>query len=155
MPLPTAPLEISARLVVISRDRVLLANRRGRSWYFLPGGNVEAGETVEAALRREIDEEAGLDVDDLEFLGCAEHAYVEDGTRFHELNVIFAAVLPRRSQIGSREDDIDIVSVDLASLPGLELRPATLTGMILYWLDSHRPSWAPAQTGPLTAGRAT
>ncbi len=144
MPLSAAPIEISARLVVLTRERVLLASWRGQSWYFLPGGNVEPGETVEAALHRETDEETGLDVDDLEFLGCAEHVYVEDGTRFHELNVLFAAALPRSAQIGSREDDIDIVSVALHDLPNLELRPATLTDMILDWVEGRRPRWEPA-----------
>jgi 8-oxo-dGTP pyrophosphatase MutT (NUDIX family) len=144
MPLPAAPTEISARLVILTRERVLLANRRGRSWYFLPGGNVEPGETVEEALRRETDEETGLAVDDLEFLGCAEHAYVEDGIRFHELNMLFAAALPWGAEIGSREDDIDIVSVALDDLPDLELRPPTLTRMILDWIDSPRPGWQPA-----------
>jgi 8-oxo-dGTP pyrophosphatase MutT (NUDIX family) len=127
---------------------VLLANWRGQSWYFLPGGNVEHGETVEAALRRETDEETGLRVDDLEFLGCAEHTYVENGTRFHEVNMLFAAALPWGAEIGSRKDDIDIVSAALDELPGLELRPPTLTGMILGWIDNRRPLWQPAL--PLT-----
>jgi ADP-ribose pyrophosphatase YjhB (NUDIX family) len=126
---------------------VLLANRRGQSWYFLPGGNVEPGETVEAALRRETGEETGLNVHDLEFLGCAEHVYVADGTHFHEVNVLFAAALPWGAEIGSREDDIDIVAVSLRELPELELRPATLTALILEWVGSHRPQWEPALPG--------
>ncbi len=145
MPLPTAPIEISARLVILTQDRVLLANRRGQSWYFLPGGNVEPGETVEAALRRETDEETGLGVGDLDFLGCAEHVYVENGMRFHELNVLFATELPWNADIGSREDGIDIVSVRLEDLSGLELRPATLTDVIMDWINSREPRWAPAR----------
>jgi 8-oxo-dGTP pyrophosphatase MutT (NUDIX family) len=141
---PTAPLEISARLVVLTRERVLLARRRGQSWFFLPGGNVEPGETVEAALRRETEEETGIEVDDVEFLGCAEHVYDEDGTRFHELNVVFAAGLPWDADLGSRELGIDIVSVALGELPSLKLRPESLRDMILDWLDSRRPRWAPA-----------
>jgi 8-oxo-dGTP pyrophosphatase MutT (NUDIX family) len=154
MPLPAAPIEISARLVVLTQDRVLLANRRGQSWYFLPGGNVEPGESVEAALRRETDEETGLNVRDLEFLGCAEHVYVADGTHFHEVNVLFAAALPWGAEIGSRENDIDIVSVSLWELPGLELRPATLTALILDWVNNHRPRWEPAPPDAEPGSRA-
>ena len=140
---PVAPVEVSARVLFVARDRVLLANRRGKKWYYLPGGNVDPGETVEAAVRREIQEQAGLNIDDLEFIGCAEHIYVDssDGVRYHEVNVLFAADLPWAAQIGSRDLDVNIVSVALADLRRLDLRPASLRDVITGWLDSRKPSW--------------
>ncbi|WP_368672149.1 NUDIX domain-containing protein, partial [Parafrankia sp. Ea1.12] len=39
--------------MAFAEDRLLLTNRRGQTWYFLPGGNVEPDETVDTALRRE------------------------------------------------------------------------------------------------------
>ena len=56
----------SARaLVVAPGDRVLLAEHhpRGLTVRALPGGGLEPGEDVRAALRRELLEEVGLDVD--------------------------------------------------------------------------------------------
>jgi ADP-ribose pyrophosphatase YjhB (NUDIX family) len=48
---------------VIRRDgEVLLALRRDLRGWELPGGNLEAGEAPEAALRREVLEETGLEV---------------------------------------------------------------------------------------------
>jgi 8-oxo-dGTP pyrophosphatase MutT (NUDIX family) len=140
------PIEISARVVLTFGDRVLLANRRGENWFFLPGGNVLPGESVEAALHREIDAETGLDIDidDIEFVGCVEHVYVESGTQYHELNVLFGANVPRWSQIGSRKDEIHLASVALRALPSLELRPASLGEAILRWLRTNRPGWQPA-----------
>lgn len=46
--------------------RVLLVQQRGepfRGEWLLPGGGLEAGETFEAALRREVREETGLEVE--------------------------------------------------------------------------------------------
>lgn len=49
-------------------DRILLVGADSRQWW-LPGGGIEDGESAEQALRRELDEEAGAVIEDLEFLG--------------------------------------------------------------------------------------
>jgi|SRR6185437_3972696 len=48
--------------VIESEGKVLLARRRDIGWWNLVGGGVEANETVDDALRREIREEVGLEV---------------------------------------------------------------------------------------------
>lgn len=49
-------------------DRLLLTNLNARGWD-IPGGHMEAGETPEEAARRELYEETGARVDELNFLG--------------------------------------------------------------------------------------
>ncbi len=48
--------------VIEDAGKVLLARRRDIGWWNLPGGGMEAGETVDDALRREIREEVGIEV---------------------------------------------------------------------------------------------
>jgi len=90
---PERPLVLVAAVALIDPDgRVLLAERpAGKTmaglWEF-PGGKVEAGETPEACLIRELAAELGIDTwaSCLAPLSFASHAYPE----FHLLMPLFA-----------------------------------------------------------------
>ncbi len=56
-------------LAFTSQRRILLVGDDRPSHWWLPGGGVEDGETAEQALIRELNEEAGAVVDDLQLLG--------------------------------------------------------------------------------------
>jgi 8-oxo-dGTP diphosphatase len=49
--------------VIESEGKVLLARRSDIGWWNLPGGGMEARETVDQALRREVKEEVGIEID--------------------------------------------------------------------------------------------
>ena len=72
---------ISAVALIDSDGRVLLAERpEGKifaGYWEFPGGKIETGETPEAALIRELDEELGVDTKDscLAPLGFVSHPY--------------------------------------------------------------------------------
>lgn len=55
-------IRVSARGIVINKDKILLNEFGGGEYYNIPGGGVEPDETVKQALVREILEECGLSV---------------------------------------------------------------------------------------------
>jgi 8-oxo-dGTP diphosphatase len=83
---PLSPL-VGVGAVVVDRGRVLLV-RRGteplRGHWSLPGGMVELGEALSAALVREVREETGLEVEPVELIELLDRIHREgDRVRFH------------------------------------------------------------------------
>jgi ADP-ribose pyrophosphatase YjhB (NUDIX family) len=92
---PDAP-RVGIGIVVLRGDEVLLI-RRGQppalgAWS-LPGGGQELGETAEAAARRELFEETGLEVGPLRLAGIADSIHRDGAGRveYHYTIIDFAA----------------------------------------------------------------
>jgi len=111
-------------LVLVDPEGAFLATQRpkhkrlGLFWEF-PGGKVEKGESPMSALRREIQEELGIDIGALEPLPAVEHAY-----GFGSI-----LLLPYRSSCGTRPvlqltEHADACWIDLKNWASLKWAPA-------------------------------
>jgi 8-oxo-dGTP pyrophosphatase MutT (NUDIX family) len=69
------------RLLLIRESQVLLVKHVYQDEWFLPGGMVEKGETLEIAARREALEEVGAKIEDLQLFGI--YTNFEDGRTEH------------------------------------------------------------------------
>jgi len=85
-----ARVRVKARALIWIDRRLIVAEqyRQGRRELSLPGGRVNARESVHEALRREVAEETGLEVDPGRLVYISE---VVESVRTHDLELIFLA----------------------------------------------------------------
>lgn len=89
---PSRP-QLAVSAVIFRDGKVLLVRRArspGKGFYSLPGGRVEFGESLHAALAREVDEETGLKIDIVALAGWRE-VLPSAGGGGHYLIMSFAA----------------------------------------------------------------
>lgn len=104
----------AARVLVIANARLLLQQAEdrttGRRWWVAPGGGVDAGETFEAAARREAEEETGLALDVGPHVWSRHHRFDFEGRPHDQYERFFVARVveegtatkPDRYVVGSR-----------------------------------------------------
>jgi 8-oxo-dGTP diphosphatase len=113
------PTVLVAAAVLVERGRVLLTQRKAGTHlagaWELPGGKVRAGEDPRDALRRELQEELGIDVAVGEIVDVTFHRYEQE--RKAVLLLFFEAT----RLVGSLEPRaIDVAAFEWAGPEGLE-----------------------------------
>ena len=132
--------EIIARAVIRRSGQLLLVHQRNKSWSFLPGGHVEPGERVEAALARELAEELSTDAKVAGFIGAVEHGYVEDGVTHHEINLVFEVSIDTTEPV-SQEDHLEFHWLPSEQLAATDVRPGALKNALLAAGENRTPFW--------------
>lgn len=109
--------KIEVVAAVITKDGRYFATQRGygafKDWWEFPGGKMEAGETRETALRREIHEELDTVVSVDEFITTVECDYPE----FHlTMHCFYCSVISGRLELREAEDARWLRPSDLLSV---------------------------------------
>ena len=129
--MPPTP-EVAVGAVVRRGDEILLVRRaRGAAVgkWAIPGGRVEFGEGLKAAVAREVREETGLDVTVGRFLGWAERMGDDPGP-YHYVILDFAAEAADPSAAPLAGDDAD----DVAWVPTNALETYPLVAGLVEFL---------------------
>ena len=137
-------IHVLSRAVVISQDHILLCQTLDleKNFHFLPGGHIELGESAEATVLRELQEEAGVVGRVKGFLGCLENHFKPGHNSIchnHEYNMIFevtSEALQFPNSIPHQEAHIKLEWHPLSSLPSLDLRPEKLKDYLPEWLQT-------------------
>ncbi|MEY8538680.1 NUDIX hydrolase [Lactococcus muris] len=90
------PLVIAcASLIIYNNEGMLLQKRKDTGCWSYHGGSIEPGETAEEAARREVFEEIGLTVGDMELFtvcsGEAQHFCYPNGDEVHIVDVVYTS----------------------------------------------------------------
>ncbi|RMH53555.1 MAG: NUDIX domain-containing protein [Deinococcus-Thermus bacterium] len=124
---------VVAAILMDRQGRVLLVandwGRRGRVRYTLPGGMVEAGETLLMAVEREVREETGLRVRTIQHLAYL--VQVEDARR-HERTLAVAFRAEYEGLLNPKDPDGHIVEARFFTAEEVAVK-----------LDEHRPLLEP------------
>jgi 8-oxo-dGTP diphosphatase len=114
--------QIAIGAIVIHEDKLLMvqrANDPGKGLWSLPGGRVEQGEYLADALRREVLEETGLEVEVGELAGILE----VPGSELHYVILDYHAVLTGEPEAVHGTDALDVRWVPLKEVAHLDCTP--------------------------------
>jgi ADP-ribose pyrophosphatase YjhB (NUDIX family) len=126
---PKRPL-VGVGALIFRRDRILMAQRGKdplKGWWSLPGGALELGESLEAAVCREVLEETGLEVEPVKLFEVFERI-MRDGAGAPEYHYVLIDYVCR--VVGGAlfpGDDVSAVEwVRRRDLPSFQITEGTL-----------------------------
>jgi len=130
-PLPDVPPKVGVCTIIFDESgRLLLEQRSDCGWWCLPGGKLDAGETLEHAAIRETFEETGLHAEPTGFLGVFSDparrtvCYPDNGDLRHLVDAAILAKVVGGTLCPSRES-LDLAWFSPANLP-LNTVPAVI-----------------------------
>jgi len=91
------PKALGVRVMLIQNGQVLLIRQTYMPGWFMPGGGVKRGETIDEAARREAREEVGAEMGELKLLG----SYTHFGEHKSDHNTLF---LCTNFTVGKKQD---------------------------------------------------
>jgi 8-oxo-dGTP diphosphatase len=135
-------IHVLSRAVIIDQEQVLLCKTLDLpiSFYFLPGGHVEHGESASTSLIRELIEETGAPCKIKRFLGCLEYSFEPGHSSIchnHEYNFIFeveSEVLKSATQSPHLEANMELLWMPLNRLLEIDFRAEPLRGLVPEWI---------------------
>jgi ADP-ribose pyrophosphatase YjhB (NUDIX family) len=126
-------MRVNIRCLVTTGNSLVLCNLIKKGFYFLPGGGLEDGETINDAIYREFSEEMGLSKDVIRIepeISVFEHIFEDDGKKHHEINLV-KRVHILTEYIKSTEDHIRFEKVKMSDLKSKNILPTPIRNWML------------------------
>jgi ADP-ribose pyrophosphatase YjhB (NUDIX family) len=122
---PLAPPRIRVAALIVEDGRVLAVEhvKKGESYFLLPGGGLDPGETMATALVRELNEELGCEAD-VGALALVTESLAPDASR-HVIQMIFHATRRGEPRVTGIDDRIQGFRwLDAAAADQVPFRPS-------------------------------
>jgi 8-oxo-dGTP diphosphatase len=111
--------QVGVAVLIASHDRLLLLKRahvHGEGTWAVPGGHLEPGESLEGCAAREVMEETGLSVTDINFVGITNDVFVPSDR--HYITIWMSGCLAGHAKVVvAPEEASEAGWFELASLP--------------------------------------
>lgn len=126
-------IEVICRVIIQRNKDILLCKNIEHSLYYLPGGHVEFGDSMNKTVYKELNEELGLREDqikNLKYIDVLENFFGEGENQSHEINLIFSANLSEDASIKSMESHIDFEWKNINELKDISFMPIEMIPII-------------------------
>ncbi|MHB0978004.1 MAG: NUDIX domain-containing protein [Minisyncoccota bacterium] len=124
-------IELIVRLIIKKDNKILFCINKTTGNYYLPGGHVEFGDTLEKTIYKEISEELGWGKDDIKNISYKTHLeqiYKKEaeGNLHHELNMIFDVSINENLEIKALESHINFEWLSISDINNHKIVPFTI-----------------------------
>ena len=94
--------------LIVQDNKLLIMQDQGQSYYYVPGGRIKMNEKSEDAVKREIREELGIEVNISRMLWVNENFFKEEtlNEQFHE--ICFFYLLELKDKEALKEDEFTV-----------------------------------------------
>ena len=105
----------------------------------LPGGFVDMGETVEEGMVREIKEETGLDITNIQYLFSSPNVYVYSGMGVHTLDMDYLArVHGSVPAIKAADDAAEALWIPISQVNPAEFGLTSIRNAVIRFLKEYK-----------------
>jgi 8-oxo-dGTP diphosphatase len=128
-------IHIASSMILSPDKEMLMVRKKGSTFYQLAGGKIDYNETAEATVTREIKEELGLDISELniEFLGTHQtQAVNEKSTVVH--GTIFKIILSEKQYFKPNAELEEVVWIDYQNYKNFKFAHLAEEFVLPKWL---------------------
>jgi len=132
------PCSATAAFILNEKDEMLVVRRAkepAKGTLDLPGGFVDMEETVEEGMRREIKEETGLDVDEIQYLFSSPNVYQYSGMGIHTLDMDFLVHIKGDCPVKAADDAAEAIWIPLNKVKPEEFGLTSIRNAVIRFLD--------------------
>ena len=113
--------------------------RTGQGTLDLPGGFIDMYETAEEGMRREIEEETGLKVEQIQYLFSSPNVYLYSGMGVHTLDMDYIARVPEDIKVHAGDDAAACVWIPLDEINPDEFGLTSIRHAVIRFLAQRTP----------------